>query len=117
MQKIPFNEKGNIYDLALPRPADFGIFPDIARNEPYPTDYPRSFSLFFALPRYLRKCLSKKLHNVKFFSPSKAARYGLCQSTRCFPLNKFFSPTVCPQQSQLTEKTSYFIVFFWYVDC
>jgi hypothetical protein len=28
MQKIPFNEKGSIYDLALSRPIDFGIFPD-----------------------------------------------------------------------------------------
>lgn len=28
MQKIPFNEKGSIYDSALSRPLDFGIFPD-----------------------------------------------------------------------------------------
>jgi uncharacterized protein with NAD-binding domain and iron-sulfur cluster len=28
MQQIPFNEKGSIYDLALSRPVDFGIFPD-----------------------------------------------------------------------------------------
>ncbi|MBF0408449.1 MAG: FAD-dependent oxidoreductase [Candidatus Riflebacteria bacterium] len=28
MRKIPFSEKGNIYDLALSRPIDFGIFPD-----------------------------------------------------------------------------------------
>ena len=28
MQKIPFNDKGSIYDLALSRPLDFGIFPD-----------------------------------------------------------------------------------------
>ncbi len=28
MKKIPFNEKGSIYDLALSRPVDFGIFPD-----------------------------------------------------------------------------------------
>ena len=28
MRHIPFNEKGNIYDLALSRPLDFGIFPD-----------------------------------------------------------------------------------------
>jgi uncharacterized protein with NAD-binding domain and iron-sulfur cluster len=28
MQQIPFNEKGSIYDLALSRPLDFGIFPD-----------------------------------------------------------------------------------------
>jgi uncharacterized protein with NAD-binding domain and iron-sulfur cluster len=28
MQHIPFSEKGSIYDLALSRPVDFGIFPD-----------------------------------------------------------------------------------------
>jgi uncharacterized protein with NAD-binding domain and iron-sulfur cluster len=28
MQHIPFNDKGSIYDLALSRPVDFGIFPD-----------------------------------------------------------------------------------------
>jgi uncharacterized protein with NAD-binding domain and iron-sulfur cluster len=28
MKNIPFSEKGSIYDLALSRPVDFGIFPD-----------------------------------------------------------------------------------------
>jgi protoporphyrinogen oxidase len=28
MQHIPFSEQGSIYDLALSRPVDFGIFPD-----------------------------------------------------------------------------------------
>lgn len=28
MKKIPLNDKGNLYDLALSRPIDFGIFPD-----------------------------------------------------------------------------------------
>ena len=28
LQKIPFREKGTVYDLALSRPIDFGIFPD-----------------------------------------------------------------------------------------
>lgn len=28
MKKIPFSEKGSIYDLALSRPINFGIFPD-----------------------------------------------------------------------------------------
>jgi len=28
MQKIPLNEKGNLYDLALSRSIAFGIFPD-----------------------------------------------------------------------------------------
>jgi len=35
MQHIPFNEKGNIYDLALSRPVDFGIFPDTEKAEFY----------------------------------------------------------------------------------
>jgi hypothetical protein len=35
MQQIPFNEKGNIYDLALSRPIDFGIFPDDDRAQFY----------------------------------------------------------------------------------
>lgn len=35
MQHIPFNEKGNIYDLALSRPVDFGIFPDNGKAEFY----------------------------------------------------------------------------------
>ena len=35
MQKIPFSEKGNIYDLALSRPLDFGIFPDTDKAQFY----------------------------------------------------------------------------------
>jgi len=35
MQHIPFNEKGNIYDLALSRPIDFGIFPDTDKAQFY----------------------------------------------------------------------------------
>src|ERR1035438_8624730 len=33
MKCIPFNEKGTIYDLALSRPLDFGIFPDTRSEE------------------------------------------------------------------------------------
>lgn len=35
MQKIPFSEKGSIYDYALSRPVDFGIFPDNSRAQFY----------------------------------------------------------------------------------
>ncbi len=35
MQQIPFNEKGSIYDLALSRPVDFGIFPDTDKAQFY----------------------------------------------------------------------------------
>ena len=35
MQKIPFNEKGSMYDLALSRPVDFGIFPDTGKAQFY----------------------------------------------------------------------------------
>lgn len=35
MQQIPFNEKGSIYDLALSRPVDFGIFPDTDQAQFY----------------------------------------------------------------------------------
>src|SRR5665647_2288869 len=35
MQQIPFNEKGSIYDLALSRPLDFGIFPDTDKAQFY----------------------------------------------------------------------------------
>ncbi|MDQ7827085.1 MAG: FAD-dependent oxidoreductase [Candidatus Eremiobacteraeota bacterium] len=35
MRHIPFNEKGSIYDSALSRPVDFGIFPDADKAEFY----------------------------------------------------------------------------------
>jgi hypothetical protein len=35
MRHIPFNEKGSIYDLALSRPVDFGIFPDAGKAQFY----------------------------------------------------------------------------------
>lgn len=35
MKEIPFNQKGSIYDKALSRPIDFGIFPDAARAHFY----------------------------------------------------------------------------------
>nr|MBF0223367.1 NAD(P)-binding protein [Desulfobulbaceae bacterium] len=35
MKKIPFNEKGSIYELALSRPVDFGIFPDTDKAQFY----------------------------------------------------------------------------------
>jgi uncharacterized protein with NAD-binding domain and iron-sulfur cluster len=33
LRQIPFDERGSIYDRALSRPIDFGIFPDSARAE------------------------------------------------------------------------------------
>ena len=38
MQHIPFNEKGSIYDLALSRSIDFGIFPDTDKAQFYDRD-------------------------------------------------------------------------------
>jgi len=35
MRQIPFNEHGSIYDLALSRPIDFGIFPDADKAQFY----------------------------------------------------------------------------------
>jgi uncharacterized protein with NAD-binding domain and iron-sulfur cluster len=35
MRKTPFNDKGSIYDVALSRPIDFGIFPDAAKAQFY----------------------------------------------------------------------------------
>jgi hypothetical protein len=35
MRQIPLSEKGSIYDLALSRPVDFGIFPDTDKAEFY----------------------------------------------------------------------------------
>ena len=35
LQKIPFSEKGNVYDLALSRSIAFGIFPDTAKAQFY----------------------------------------------------------------------------------
>src|SRR5689334_15501308 len=35
MRKIPFSEQGSIYDLALSRPINFGIFPDKAKAQFY----------------------------------------------------------------------------------
>ncbi|HBC88419.1 MAG TPA: hypothetical protein DCZ94_15830 [Lentisphaeria bacterium] len=48
MHEIPFNEKGNIYDLALSRPLDFGIFPDSGKAQFYDKglkSIPRMFSM------------------------------------------------------------------------
>jgi len=33
MRQIPFNEHGSVYDLALSRPVDFGIFPDTGKAQ------------------------------------------------------------------------------------
>ena len=46
MQHIPFNEKGSIYDLALSRPLDFGIFPD--------TDKAQFYVGFKSIPKMFR---------------------------------------------------------------
>jgi uncharacterized protein with NAD-binding domain and iron-sulfur cluster len=46
MQHIPFNEKGSIYDLALSRPLDFGIFPD--------TDKAQFYAGFKSIPKMFR---------------------------------------------------------------
>ena len=35
MQHIPLNERGSIYDFALSRPLDFGIFPDTDKAQFY----------------------------------------------------------------------------------
>lgn len=35
MKKIPFDERGSVYDVALSRPVDFGMFPDTGRAQFY----------------------------------------------------------------------------------
>ncbi len=48
MRQIPFSEKGNIYDLALSRPLDFGIFPDTDKAQFYDKglkSIPKMFSM------------------------------------------------------------------------
>ncbi|MFO7830553.1 MAG: FAD-dependent oxidoreductase [Desulfuromonadaceae bacterium] len=51
MQQIPFSEKGSIYDSALSRPVDFGIFPDDAKAEFY-DDGLRSIPKMFRMNRW-----------------------------------------------------------------
>ena len=48
MQHIPFNEKGSVYDLALSRPVDFGIFPDAGKAEFYDSGF-RSIPKMFRM--------------------------------------------------------------------
>jgi uncharacterized protein with NAD-binding domain and iron-sulfur cluster len=50
MQKIPFSEKGSIYDLALSRPLDFGIFPDNDKAKFY--DGLKSIPTMFRMNRW-----------------------------------------------------------------
>jgi len=50
MQKIPFSEKGSIYDLALSRPVDFGIFPDNDKAKFY--DGLKSIPTMFRMNRW-----------------------------------------------------------------
>lgn len=51
MRHIPFNEKGNIYDLALSRPVDFGIFPDDGKARFYDRGL-RSIPAMFRMGRW-----------------------------------------------------------------
>ncbi|MCA1793692.1 MAG: FAD-dependent oxidoreductase [Desulfobacteraceae bacterium] len=51
MRQIPFSGKGSIYDLALSRPVDFGIFPNNDKAEFY-DDGPRSIPKMFRMNRW-----------------------------------------------------------------
>jgi uncharacterized protein with NAD-binding domain and iron-sulfur cluster len=57
MKKIPFNEQGSIYDLALSRPIDFGIFPDSGKAQFYDEGF-KSIKKMFGM------------HNWEFVSAS-----------------------------------------------
>ncbi len=50
MRHIPFNDKGNIYDLALSRPIDFGIFPDAGKAQFYAGGL-KNFSAMFMMSK------------------------------------------------------------------
>jgi hypothetical protein len=50
MKHIPFNAKGTIYDLALSRPLDFGIFPDTDKAHFY--DGFKSISKMFGMDKW-----------------------------------------------------------------
>jgi len=50
MQQIPFSEKGSIYDMALSRPLDFGIFPDNDKAKFY--DGLKSIPTMFRMNRW-----------------------------------------------------------------
>jgi uncharacterized protein with NAD-binding domain and iron-sulfur cluster len=46
MKQIPFNEKGTLYDLALSRPIDFGIFPNNGKAQFYDKNFLRVPKMF-----------------------------------------------------------------------
>jgi uncharacterized protein with NAD-binding domain and iron-sulfur cluster len=48
MRKTPFNDKGSIYDVALSRPIDFGIFPDAAKARFYDEGF-KSIPIMFRM--------------------------------------------------------------------
>jgi hypothetical protein len=50
MKHIPFNGKGTIYELALARPLDFGIFPDTDKAHFY--DGFKSTSKMFGMDKW-----------------------------------------------------------------
>jgi len=50
MRTIPFSEAGSIYDLALSRPINFGIFPDAAKAQFYDEGF-RSIPKMFRMSR------------------------------------------------------------------
>jgi len=51
MKKIPFNEEGSVYDLALSRPIDFGIFPDTGKAQFYDEGF-KSIKKMFGMRKW-----------------------------------------------------------------
>lgn len=51
MKKIPFNEEGSVYDFALSRPIDFGIFPDAGKAHFYDEGL-RSIKKIFGMQKW-----------------------------------------------------------------
>jgi uncharacterized protein with NAD-binding domain and iron-sulfur cluster len=51
MKKIPFNEEGSVYDLALSRPIDFGIFPDAGQAQFYDEGF-KSINKMFGMSNW-----------------------------------------------------------------
>ena len=51
MRKIPFSETGSVYDLALSRPIDFGIFPDSGKAQFYEKGF-KSIPKMFCMSRW-----------------------------------------------------------------
>lgn len=115
LRKIPFNEQGSLYDVALSRPIDFGVFPDAAKARFYDKglqSIPKMFRMnlweFVKWSYLMLKTWTSNQRSNRKYSKLNAARawQPLLGETACRTWRSCFGPWIGSDWSRASLHTA-----------